>query len=82
MPEHLETTVDKFIFRVATDRLYTPDGVWVLCVEPQKKGWVRFGLTDYLQQRNGDIAFVQVYPVGPGLRPGECLLRLRRSKPK
>ena len=27
-PEFLETTVDKFIFRVATDRLYSPDGVW------------------------------------------------------
>ena len=28
MPEYLETTVDKFIFRVATDRLYSPEGVW------------------------------------------------------
>ena len=26
MPEFLETTVDKFIFRVATDRLYSPEG--------------------------------------------------------
>ena len=28
MPDYLETTVDKFIFRVATDRLYSPEGVW------------------------------------------------------
>ena len=30
MPEYLETTVDKFIFRVATDRLYSPEasGCW------------------------------------------------------
>ena len=34
MPEYLETTVDKFIFRVATDRLYSPDGVWAY-------GWSR-----------------------------------------
>ena len=27
MSEYLETTVDKFIFRVATDRLYSSDGV-------------------------------------------------------
>ena len=33
MPEYLETTVDKFIFRVATDRLYSPEGVWVLDAE-------------------------------------------------
>jgi hypothetical protein len=29
MPEYLGTTVDKFTFRVAKDRLYTSDGVWV-----------------------------------------------------
>ena len=28
MADYLETTVDKFIFRVATDRLYNADGVW------------------------------------------------------
>ena len=27
MPEYLEATVDKFIFRVASDRLYSSDGV-------------------------------------------------------
>ena len=30
MTEFLETTVDKFIFRVATDRLYSAEGIWVL----------------------------------------------------
>jgi len=29
MSEFLETTVDKFTFRVATDRLYCGDGLWV-----------------------------------------------------
>ena len=28
LQEYLETTVDKFVFRVATDRLYSPEGVW------------------------------------------------------
>ena len=47
MPEHLETTVDKFIFRVAADRLYARDGVWV-----QLDGnLARVGVTDYVQQR-------------------------------
>ena len=35
MPEYLETTVDKFIFRVATDRLYSPDGVWAFGWSPK-----------------------------------------------
>ena len=29
MSEFLESTVDKFTFRVATDRLYCGDGLWV-----------------------------------------------------
>ena len=42
MSEYIETTIDKFIFRVATDRLYTPEGVWAL-LEGNR---VRIGLTD------------------------------------
>lgn len=30
MPEFLEVTVDKFTFKVATDRFYTREGLWVL----------------------------------------------------
>ncbi len=30
MPGFLETTVDKFTFMVATDRLYMREGVWLL----------------------------------------------------
>lgn len=59
MPEYLETTVDKFIFKVATDRLYTTEGVWILWVEPDGDGRVRVGLTDYLQQHGGDLTFAQ-----------------------
>ena len=61
MAEFLETTVDKFVFRVATDRLYSPDGIWLQAGGPAR---VRLGLTDYLQQRGGDVAFVHVKPVG------------------
>jgi glycine cleavage system H protein len=58
--EFLEFTVDKFIFKVATDRYYHSEGVWAL-VEGNR---VRIGLSDYLQQRSGDIAFVEVKPEG------------------
>jgi glycine cleavage system H protein len=69
MPEFLETTVDKFIFRVAKGRLYSKDGSWVL----PEGAEVRLGLTDFMQQRNGDVAFADVKPVGTRLAVGEEL---------
>lgn len=70
MPDYLETTVDKFIFRVATDRLYSPQGVWV-SPEPDRPGRVRLGLSDYVQQRNGDVAFVHLKPPGTRVSRGD-----------
>ena len=35
MTEYLETTVDKFTFRVAKDRLYTAQGAWVFWMKPE-----------------------------------------------
>ena len=71
MAEYLETTVDKFIFRVATDRLYNAEGVWVLWVESHENGRVRVGLTDYVQQHNGDVTFAHIKPAGTRLAAGE-----------
>ena len=71
MAEYLETTVDKFIFRVATDRLYNAEGVWVLWVESQENGRIRVGLTDYVQQHNGDVTFAHIKPAGTRLAAGE-----------
>lgn len=68
MPEFLEITADKFTFRVATDRRYTPQGIWVL-EEPGTQR-VRIGLADYLQQHNGDVAFANVKPAGTKLSAG------------
>ena len=68
MPKFLEMTADKFTFRVATDRLYSPEGVWIL---PQPDSTrVRVGLADYLQQHNGDVAFANVKPAGTRLAAG------------
>ncbi len=64
MPEFLRTSVDKFTFLVATDRLYSADGVWVLEVQPHDKNRVRVGVTDFMQQHNGDVAFVAIRPTG------------------
>ena len=60
MADFLETTFDKFIFRVKTDYLYTDDDYWL-----DIKGAVAtVGVTDYLQKSNGDVAFIE--PVAPG----------------
>ncbi len=67
MPNFLETTIDKFIFKVADDRLYTGDGVWALA----EGGRVRIGLSDFLQQRSGDVAFAEVRHEGTAVKAGE-----------
>jgi glycine cleavage system H protein len=67
MTEFLQTTVDKFTFTVAADRFYNAEGVWA---KPEG-GQVRIGLSDFLQQRSGDIAFVEVKPEGAQLAFGD-----------
>jgi len=76
MPEYLETTVDKFIFRVAADRVYSGEGLWVLA----EGGTVRIGLSDYLQQRSGDVAFAEVKPVGATLSAGDEVATIETIK--
>ena len=67
MSDFLETTVDKFTFKVVTDRSYTAEGVWA----KEENGRVRIGLSDFVQQRSGDVAFAEVKPVGTTLAAGE-----------
>jgi glycine cleavage system H protein len=63
MTEFLETKVDKFIFKVSTDRYYSSEGLWA-----QADGnRIRIGLSDFLQQRSGDVAFAEVKPKGTAL---------------
>ena len=80
MAEYLQTTIDKFTFRVATDRLYTSDGVWVFAEQSQGSHRVRIGVTDYLQQHNGDVAFANVKPQGTTLKAGDDCAELETMK--
>jgi glycine cleavage system H protein len=63
MLEFLETTQGKFTFKVAVDRYYNDEGVWARSQGDQ----IRIGLSDFLQQRSGDIAFVEIQTVGTQL---------------
>jgi len=76
MSDFLEITVDKFTFKVATDRSYTAEGVWA-----QTDGnRVRVGLSDFLQQRNGDVAFADVTPEGSALNKGDEIASIETIK--
>jgi glycine cleavage system H protein len=76
MPEFLETTVDKFTFRVATDRLYSDGHLWIKL----EGKLARIGLSDYLQQTSGDVAFADVEPEGTQLAPGDDLASIETIK--
>ncbi len=80
MPEYLQTTIDKFTFRVARDRLYTADGVWLLLVESESAQHVRVGVTDFFQQHNGDVAFVNVKGIGTRLNNGDEFAEIETMK--
>ncbi len=76
MAEYFEARVDKFVFKVAADRSYTAEGLWVIA-DGQN---VRVGVTDYLQQRSGDVAFAEVKPAGTTLAAGDELATLETIK--
>ena len=67
MSKFLETTVDKFTFKVAMDRFYTSEGVWA----KEENGLIRIGLSDFVQQRSGDVAFAEIKPAGTVLAVGD-----------
>ena len=76
MTEFLETTVDKFTFKVATDRLYSAEGLWA---RPEGNR-VRIGLSDFVQQHNGDVAFAEVKAVGTNVTFGDEIATIETIK--
>ncbi len=74
--EYLETTVDKFIFKVKQSCWYSEAGIWVQLED----GMARVGLTDYVQQSSGDMAFVELKPAGTVLSQGDDLADVETIK--
>lgn len=72
----LEAVVDKFVFRVSPDCRYSSADVWA----KREGNHVRVGLTDFLQQKSGDVAFVDVKPVGTVLAADEELAAIETIK--
>jgi glycine cleavage system H protein len=65
--KYLELRVDKFIFRFPEDRYYSDAGIW-LKLEGRR---ARVGLSDFTQQRSGDVAFAESKDAGTTVRAGD-----------
>ena len=76
MPEYLQYNVDKFIFKVAVDRFYTTDSVWALA----EGDLVRLGISDFLQQSSGDVAFAEIMEAGTILARGDEFANIETIK--
>jgi glycine cleavage system H protein len=74
--EMLTATVDKFIFRVAPDRLYTVGGVWAVADGDR----IRVGVADFVQQRSGDVAFAEVRAAGRAVATGDEVATIETIK--
>ncbi len=76
--EYLETTVDKFIFRVRTGYLYSEAGVWI--AYDAARHTARVGLSDFRQQASGDVAFVDLPAAGSQVTAGGDLANIETIK--
>jgi glycine cleavage system H protein len=74
--DSLELTVDKFIFRFPKGLLYSEAGLWMR----QEGNRVRLGLSDFAQQRNGDIASVNLMPPGTALEVDDEIASIETVK--
>ena len=69
-------TYDKFTFRVPAGLRYTVDDLWVR----QEDDRAVIGLTDFMQQKSGDAAFVELVAEGTHLAAGDSLGTLETIK--
>jgi glycine cleavage system H protein len=76
MNDYLEATVDKFVFRVKQGLWYSQAGMWAQLED----GFTRVGVTDFAQQTNGDVAFVELPPPGSSVRQGGSLGEIETVK--
>lgn len=66
MGEFLETTYDKFVFKVRTGCFYTQDDFWA----DVNGDTAVIGVSDFLQKAKGDVAFLETAEVGTEIKQG------------
>jgi glycine cleavage system H protein len=72
----IKLTVDKFIFQFPKDLRYSEAGLWIR----QEGSLVRLGLSDFAQQRNGDVAFANLASTGTVLDAGDEIASIETVK--
>jgi len=72
----IQVTVDKFIFTFPAGLRYSESGLWAKLAD----GLVRMGLSDFAQQRNGDIAFANLPEMGSIVNSGEEVASIETVK--
>jgi glycine cleavage system H protein len=74
--DEIRLTIDKFIFRFPTGLRYSEAGMWI----KQEDRLFRLGLSDFVQQRSGDIAFAMPAPEGTVLDAGDEIASIETVK--
>ncbi len=74
--ERLELRIDKFTFRFPKTLRYSEAGLWVKL----EGSLVRMGLSDFAQQRSGDIAFANLAPAETVLDAGDEVASIETVK--
>jgi glycine cleavage system H protein len=74
--KNLELRIDKFTFRFPNSLRYSEAGLWA-----RREGNLVFlGLSDFAQQRAGDIAFAYLTPIATVLRVGDEVASIETVK--
>jgi glycine cleavage system H protein len=76
MTEYLETTYDKFLFRVKKGNFYSRDEFWA----DIRDSVATVGVTDFLQKASGDITYLVTVEPGTTVRQGEGMGRMETIK--
>jgi glycine cleavage system H protein len=74
--EFLETTFEKFIFKVKVGYFYSQEEFWA----DLRDGSARVGLTDFLQKSKGDVAFLETVEPGTIVKRGDEIGKIETIK--
>ena len=76
MSEFLETTYEKFIFKVKIGYLYSKEEFWA----DVQDGVAAIGLTDFMQKAKGDVAFLETVEPGTEVKQGQEIGKIETIK--
>jgi glycine cleavage system H protein len=76
MEDYLETSYDKFVFRVKVGYFYSKDDFWA-----SVSGIIAtVGVSDFLQKARGDVAFLETAELGAEIKQGQELGKIETIK--